>query len=437
MAFLPLQGIRELGIVGGTGILLQWLAVMVVLPALLIILQRKKFFRFYGPRHTAIKDFWARPFPLWKRMAPWLAAGTLLISSQGVLPKVDYDFGELEYEAPTQRAKELLQQAGLPSQEPAVFLTSGPEESEQLFQKLRSLMRQDSSPTIQWIATFSSLLPSDQKEKAALLQDIREELGPYLEEGLQGPDSATIRKIMQNWDVEELTVEDLPLGYKRKFQGRDGRVGEFSFVFPAIDIDQGNECRAFARDVANVTLDNGKVLHSTGLAILRADLLDLTLPNLDLAILSAVGLIFLIVLVHLNRLHWALLLLVSPSMGLLWLLALMRLFSIPLTPYSALVFPLLIGLSLDGSVHLWLRYKEESTGSVHFILRRTGSTVLIASLASLGGWSGLLFSSHPGLRSMGLVTVLGMSSLLLAHLTVFPMVAGWLDWRRYQLRNSR
>jgi len=254
---------------------------------------------------------------------------------------------------------------------------------------------------------------------------------------LRGVDSANVRKIIENWDNEPLSVEDLPFSYRRKFQGRDGSVGEFGFIFPSIDPDDGLQCRRFAKDVRDIMLPDGTIYHATGTPVLRAALLDLTLPWLHISLAACIGAIILIVLVFENRFSRALLLLSSPLVGFLWLLSLMRLFHIDLNAYSVLVFPLLAGMAVDGALHLWHRYQEESTGSLHYILRHTGVTVVLASGTTIVTFSGLLFSSHPGLRSMGLLTVLGLICLLVAHLTIFPLVAGWLDMRRYKRRENR
>jgi uncharacterized protein len=434
LSLLPLAGIQEFGIVGGIGILLNWIAVGTVLPALLLVLQRKHFFRVYGPSIIKRRDFWARPFRIWKRVIVPLVIFTLLAASQGVLPRFNYHFSDTEYQKPSLRAKQLLEKAGQPNALPAIIQLPDALTSELFLRTIQDRQEKDPSPTVDRVATFSSLLPRFQEEKLKILADIHAMLTPEVISTLRGVDSANVRKIMENWDTEPLTVEDLPFAYRRKFQGRDGSVGEFGFIFPSIDADDGLECRHFAEDVRDIPLPNGETYHTTGTPIIRAALLDLTLPELHISLWTGIAVIVFLVLLFQNRLYRTLLTLVSPAIGFLWLLSLMRLFHIDLNAYSALVFPLLIGMAVDGALHLWHRYQEESTGSLHYILRHTGVTVCFASATTLVAFSGLLFSSHPGLRSMGLVAVLGLACLLAAHLTIFPLVAGWLDMRRYRNR---
>ena len=436
LGFLPLQGIKEFAVVGGFGILLNWLAMGALLPALLLVMQRKHFFRVYGSPIVRRQDYNARPFIMPSKMLGTLVVFTFLVAIRGFLPAINYDFSTTEYSKPSQEANRLLEQAGLPYNDPAVILIPNASTSEDILNTLHAHHAKDASPTMGRLFTFSSLLPRDQDKKIDILHRIHDLLTPEIIQKLKGTDSANVAKIMENWGVQKLTVDDLPFNYQRKFQGRDGSLGEFGFIFPSINIDDGLQCRRFAQDVGSIELPDGRVFHATGTPIIRAALLNHTLPWLHQALWAGIMVILLIVLLFQIHFYRALLTLASPLVGFLWLLSFMRLFGIELNTYSALAFPLLIGMALDGALHLWHRYREESTGSLYYIMKHTGVTVSLATSTTIVAFSGLLFSSHPGLRSMGQVTVLGLFCLLAAHLTVFPLVAGWLDRRRYQKRPS-
>jgi len=121
---------------------------------------------------------------------------------------------------------------------------------------------------------------------------------------------------------------------------------------------------------------------------------------------------------------------------MIWLLSLTRLLGIEISAYSALAFPLLIGMSVDGSIQLWNAYYEKSTGSLHYIMHTTGVTVGIAQGATLIGIYSLLASSHPGIKSIGEISILGLLCITVSHLLVFPLIAGYLDSRRFRSRKK-
>lgn len=437
LALLPLDGLAQLGIVGGFGVLFNWASVLLLLPTLLTILQRRQMFRVLGHRKPEIDLEKSEPFPDWKRILPLLATITLILGSHGIFPSFDYDFAKLEYQKPSNVGNALLLQSNLPAQEPAVILTRNGQESRMLAETLQRQSPTDSLRTIQRVVSFASLLPMDQEKKLDLLREIRAMLTPEIIQSLKGSDSINIQKILDNWDTTPLTEDDLPQSYRRKFIGRDSTLGEFTFIFPSINTEDGRECRRFARDVRSIRLNDSITVHATGTAIVRADILDLTLPWMGRTILVAIVGIILLVLLYEQRLYRAIFVILPPAVGFLWLLSLMNLLDIRLNPYSAQVFPMLIGLAISGSQHLWHQYREKSTGSVGAILRHVSPIVSAATLTSMVCFSGLLFSSHPGLHSMGLVAVLGLLCLLIAQLTLFPVLVGWLDWRRYQLQKAK
>jgi predicted RND superfamily exporter protein len=108
------------------------------------------------------------------------------------------------------------------------------------------------------------------------------------------------------------------------------------------------------------------------------------------------------------------------------------LFDIKLTFYNILALPFLIGISIDGSLFLWQRYWEEGTGSLMFVCARGLRTVIISYLIPIVAFLSVCFSSHPGLKSLGVVTVIGIVSIVLTHIAIFPIVASFVDNRRYR-----
>jgi predicted RND superfamily exporter protein len=55
-------------------------------------------------------------------------------------------------------------------------------------------------------------------------------------------------------------------------------------------------------------------------------------------------------------------------------------------------------------------------------MRSTGQPVAMSALTVLIGFGGLLTSFHPGLRSIGVLAVLGVGATLVASLTLLPSI---------------
>jgi len=423
---IPLQGIEELGMVGGLGILFDWLAINIVLPAMLIVLQKKRKFHLYAKITYKFSDFSPKPLEVDKKYILMIFLTTIALTIYGVFPEMEYNFSKTEFPKPSEPVYEILRDIEEHNAEPIIVFFPNAKHAETVA---------DNYPQISWV-TLTSLLPREQDKKLRILREIHTALTPEILETLSGSDSLNANKIVENWNLKPVEIADLPDNYQLKFLGKDGSIGEFGFIFPTFDIDNGLECRRFAKSINEISI-LGQPLKSTGEPIIRAALLDLSLPKLRFCTALGCMAILLWLLIFQNARNRILLILVSPALGFLWFFGILHLLNIPLTVYSILALPFLIGISIDGSLFLWQRYWEEGTGSLKFVCANSGATVLISYLIPTAAFASVCFSSHPGLKSLGMVTVVGILSIAIAHIAVFPIIASLIDKRRYMQRKFR
>ena len=146
-------------------------------------------------------------------------------------------------------------------------------------------------------------------------------------------------------------------------------------------------------------------------------------------------LVFLFMLVYYNRLSRALFTALPSVFAACWFIAALNFFDVKISAYSALIFPILIGASVDGSLQFFTAYYEKQKGTALTILRDKFFTIFLSQMAAFIGTYGMLISSHPGLRSMGYVSLTGLICIFIAQFTIFPLIAGSLD--QYRLRKQR
>jgi predicted RND superfamily exporter protein len=416
---IPLQGIRELGVAGGLGILFDWFAISGVLPAMLIFLQKKHKFLLHAKIIFKFSDFSPKLLNVNKIYAVAVLIASIAIIAQGIVPKMEYRFSKTEFEKPSEPVYKILRDIGEYKAEPVIVIFPSTKHAE---------AAADNYPQMNWV-TLASLLPREQNKKLRILGEIRSALTLEILETLAGSELANANKIVESWNLKPVELADFPDSYHLKFLGKDGNVGEFGFIFPAFDIDDGLECRRFAKSVNEISIF-GKPLASTGNPIIRAAVMDLSLPKLhECTIFGCIAILFWL-LIFKNMRNHIFLILVSPVFGFLWFFGILCLLNIPLTVYSILALPFLIGISIDGSLFLWQRYWEEGTGSLKFVCIKTGRTVIISYLIPIATFSSVCFSSHPGLKSLGVVTVIGILSIVLSHIAVFPIIASLVEKMR-------
>jgi len=422
---IPLQGIRELGIAGGLGILFDWIVISTVFPAMLTVLQTKHKFHLFAKITFKLSDFSPKPLNINKKYAFAIFMVSILIAMQGISPKMEYRFSKTEFPKPSEDVHKILEDIGEYNTEPIIVFFPSAKHAE---------AAADNYQQINWV-TLASLLPREQNKKLSILDEIRSALTPEILENLHGSDSANANKIVENWNLRPMKITDLPDSYQLKFLGKDGSIGEFGFVFPAFDIDDGLQCRRFAKSINEISLF-GKPLKSTGEPIIRAALLDLSLPDLRRCTTLGCMAILLWLLIFQNMRNRIFLILLPPAFGFLWFFGFLHTLGISLTFYNILALPFLIGISIDGSLFLWQRYWEEGTGSLRFVFAKSGATVIISYLLTAAGFLSMCFLSHPGLKNLGLVTVIGILSIATAHIAIFPIIASYVDKRRYMRRDK-
>ncbi len=102
-------------------------------------------------------------------------------------------------------------------------------------------------------------------------------------------------------------------------------------------------------------------------------------------------------------------------------LTLFRLAGIPLHAYSALVLPVLLGITVDEGMFL-LHRAGASAGpdAIAETLRDEGPPIAATALTTAAGFAALAFSDFDGLRDLGLAGALGSATGLFMALTMVP-----------------
>jgi len=119
--------------------------------------------------------------------------------------------------------------------------------------------------------------------------------------------------------------------------------------------------------------------------------------------------------------------------GLVAMVGAMAALGLQLNIFDLVVLPSIVGIGVDSGVHVYHRYRSEGPGSLPLVLQRTGVAVLMATLTTMVGYSGLLFASHAGLVSIGELALLGLFTTLVSALLLFPALLQVVEDRRAAL----
>jgi len=131
-----------------------------------------------------------------------------------------------------------------------------------------------------------------------------------------------------------------------------------------------------------------------------------------------------------RRLDATLLSLAPLVVGIVWMLGLMGAFGLEMNFFNVFVTTMIIGIGVDYGVHMMHRYREigvDGDVSGNDLLQgmgETGKAIVLAALSTSVGFGSMAISHYPGLRTMGLVAILGALATALVAVTLLPAFLG-------------
>jgi len=110
--------------------------------------------------------------------------------------------------------------------------------------------------------------------------------------------------------------------------------------------------------------------------------------------------------------------------GTLFTALLMFCTGVKINYFNISVLPVILGYGIDSSIFIFLRYME--THSVKEAISKTAMPIIASSLTTLAAWGALSIAVHPGLRSMGLVAIMGIGTTIASTLIFYPVFLQYL-----------
>jgi len=138
--------------------------------------------------------------------------------------------------------------------------------------------------------------------------------------------------------------------------------------------------------------------------------------------------IAIMVFIHFRSLNAVILSLLPVGIGTLWLAGLMGWFNIPVNLANIMTLPLVIGIGVTNGIQILNRFAEERTPGI--LSRSTGKAVLVSGLTAITGFGSLMLAKHHGLFTLGCLMAMGLATCMIAGLTFLPALLNLLGrWR--------
>ena len=432
------RGFSEFGFIAGTGIILALFCMLFVMPSLLVIFEKFDWILLNEREEKSEKSDLFHRFPYARSIVTaGLLISVLVVFNSGQL-KFQYDFGELEPDYPEYEAFRSFAEQVTTSDKrnPAYILADNQQQVMGILDKLRHKMRTDTtSPTIRDVEALPERFPVSEaaaQEKLKEIARIRQLLDDPFIKNKEDAQLDKLRRAAQT--MSPMSMDEIPDYFKNQFMTKDGEVGNFVIIYPSVGLADGRQSIAFKHDVGQVTLDSGETFYAASTSIIAAEMLELMRNESPWMVGATFTIVFLLMYFSFRSLRWALIAMLPLVVGLLWLFGIMMLAGMMFNFYNLVVLPAILGIGEDNGVHLAHRYRDEGENSMWSVLSSTGQHVTIGSLTTMLGFSGLLFTNHPGLQSLGEMAVIGIGMTLVAALTFLPALIQLLEdknWIRF------
>lgn len=461
LVFAEFRGFSEFGLIAGIGILMALVNMLFVLPLLLVISESWGLIQLHAPHGVtdahesvvgatpaATANSERRPIPThhtrtsrypfaFPIVAIGLVIAVLSAAYAGNL-RFEYEFGNLEPDFPEYREfRRFISGVQQDTRRNPAYIIAGSEQEVMEIVDSLSARKQASGPstTLGDIESFVERFPRDparQQDKLERISAIRALLrDPFLRDR-KDEDLDLLREASQT--TRPLSQDDLPDFITNRFLTKDGQLGHFVIVYPSVGLSDGRNSIAFKNELAGITLSTGRDIYPASTSMVGAEMLDLMRTESPYMVSATFVMVFVFMLLTFRSLRWSLMAAIPLVIGLLVLFGVMLVQGMMFNFYNLVVLPAILGIGCDNGIHIAARYREEGRGSVRNVLGSTGQHITIGSLTTMLGFGGLLLTAHPGLRSIGVMAVIGIGLALLVALTFLPAMIQWLEdrnWIRY------
>ena len=145
----------------------------------------------------------------------------------------------------------------------------------------------------------------------------------------------------------------------------------------------------------------------------------------DKLVFLSLGLVFLILLISFGRIELAIISFLPVSVSWLWIVGVMDLLGLQFNIFNVIILSFVFGLGIDYSIFYMRALILNHTYGGHE-QKTYRASIILSVITSIIGIGVLIFSKHPAMRSIALMSVIGIFTIILITFTLIPISFRWL-----------
>lgn len=420
LAFSNFRGFSEFGVVGGCSLMMILAAMILFLPAYCVLGFRWGLIKPSVKRKRA----WIRVPGLFSTICMLvLLVVSLLYGWKGL--DFNFDFGKMDVDLPQHkeirdRFYKVYESGRSPG---AVFIANGLENLDQVILKLEEAKKRENS-RIERYHHIRELSPdlSGFQRRLGLIGEIKDAVSGRWIDRVEDADYKRWIKDLREWTAPDgpPELEDLPDEIRDRFASRTKPGHYIVPVYIKGEKQKGKNAMAFTDELNSLSLPSG-VIGPFGETTVLADVLNIvTAEGPWMMAITFVG-VFILVLLGQRSFTETLWIMAPLVAAFVLTMGVMALFGLTLNFFNIVVFPTLLGMGVDYGVHYYRRWREAGMATELVQYELFGPLTLTA-VTTIFGYIGIVFSRHPGLKSIGVLACIGLSSVLFTSLALLPGV---------------
>lgn len=420
------RGFSEFGLIAGIGMVCTLFAYFILMPFLLFGCERIKLIRNHQLNQNnwlfRFQNKWQRfPFPVTLICLFLILIGGSILGSSQI--NFEWNYGKFKFRAEdTETARELLNKVEPSGIRPAVVLVNSKDEAKTIQDYISNHRKNNlKDPLIERFFSPYDIVPQNQAAKIKVLKEIEVVLSDDALNLFAKEKKDLISDFLSLIQAVKPVKEDqIPKKLVQNLKGKNGDQIGFIYPISKYDLNDGRRAQVFRDSLADLKLADGSPKTVLSDYIVYAEVLDLMFSDSYRAILLSFLAVAFFLWLDFRNFKDVGLLLLSLSVGFILLGGLTYLFGQSLNLFNMVVLPIILGMSVDNSVHLLHRFKEYGEKTITKPWLTAGLASLLSSVTTIMGYIGLTVTTHPGLKSVGFLAVIGMVCCILASLVFLP-----------------
>lgn len=210
--------------------------------------------------------------------------------------------------------------------------------------------------------------------------------------------------------IDQNQLKDLQDLFVNDFITENEKITTVVSVLKADELNKHKIYETFSDD-RNLLVFDKKYMTDNLVRVLKDDF--------NLLVKLSLAIVFLILLMSFGRIELALLTFIPMSISWIWTLGIMGILGIKFTIFNIIISTFIFGLGIDYSIFIMRGLLQDYKYGIKN-LDSYKTSIFLSGITTITGIGVLIFAQHPALKSMAVLSIIGILSVIIISYTIEP-----------------